>query len=75
MPKGKQLSANLPGKSANVKKVTAPSPIVRCNIAMTKNNHHLSPAAEQRAEKELDAFLRRINGPAIDIMAELRELS
>ena len=42
---------------------------------MSKDSQHLSPAAERKAEKELDAFLRRINGPAIDIMAELRKLS
>jgi hypothetical protein len=42
---------------------------------MTKKNRPLSPAAERKAEKELDAFLRRINGPAIDVMAELRMLS
>lgn len=42
---------------------------------MSKNYPHLSPAAERKAEKELDAFLRQVNGPAIDIMAELQKLS
>ncbi len=46
-----------------------------CNISMSKNNGKLSAAAERKAEKEIDAFLRQINGPGIDIMAELRKLS
>lgn len=58
-----------------MKKITAAFGLLLCNICMSKYNPHLSRHAERKAEKELDAFLRQLSGPAIDIMAELRALS
>lgn len=43
---------------------------------MSKKIIHLSPRAQRKAEEEMDAFLRRINGASsTDILAELKQLS
>lgn len=39
-------------------------------------NQYTYTAGERRAEKEIDTFLRTVNGPAgFDIMAELKNAS
>lgn len=59
-----------------MKKFTARYAILVCNKAMSKKNTYLSPTAERKAEKEIDAFLQRINTPsAPSMLDELRKIA